>query len=72
MELSIGIRHMGHDIQDKYLHVELSEEAPDSNEPRILCRRSFDCQDVEFVPRQAQYWIRVYSSQIKDEISQYR
>lgn len=52
INLAIGIRHMGHNIQDNYLQIELSQEAPDSNEPRILCRRSFDCQDVEFVPRQ--------------------
>jgi hypothetical protein len=54
MDLSIGIRHMGHNIQDKYLQVELSEGEPGSFEPRILCRRSFDCQDVEFVPRQVE------------------
>lgn len=54
MDLSIGIRHMGHNIQDRYLQVELSEVEPDSNEPRILCRRSFDCQNVEFVAKQEQ------------------
>jgi hypothetical protein len=54
MDLSIGIRHMGHNIQDNYLQIELLEEVPDSKEPRILCRRSFDCQDVEFMTRQEQ------------------
>jgi len=52
MDLSIGIRHMGHNIQGDFLHIELLQEKPDSNEPRVLCRRSFDCMDVEFVPRQ--------------------
>lgn len=51
MDLSIGIRHMGHNIQDNYLRVELWKEAPNSKEPRILCRRSFDCREMEFVPR---------------------
>ena len=51
IHLAIGIRHMGHNLQDDFLHVELWKEKPDLNEPRVLCRRSFDCQDVEFVTR---------------------
>lgn len=51
IDLSIGIRHMGHNIQDNYIQIELQRESPNSKEPRILCRRSFDCKDVEFVPR---------------------
>lgn len=51
MEVSIGIRHMGHNIQDKFVQFQLQEQAPSKDEPRILCRRSFDCKDVELVPR---------------------
>jgi hypothetical protein len=51
MDLSIGIRHMGHNIQDDYLRVEMWQKEPDRMEPRILCRRSFDCAELEFVSR---------------------
>lgn len=51
MALAIGIRHMGHNIPDDYLNIELKQEKPGSQEPRILCRRSLECEDVEFVPR---------------------
>lgn len=51
MDLSIGIRHMGHNIQDDYLRIELRQEKPSSKEPRILCRRTNDCMDMEFAPR---------------------
>ena len=52
MDLSIGIRHMGHNIQDDYVQIELRQETPNSKEPRILCPKSLNCMDVEFVPRQ--------------------
>ncbi len=40
MLVSIGIRHMGHNVQDDYLQIELEPEKPSSREPRILCRRA--------------------------------
>ena len=49
--LSIGIRHSGHNIQDDYLQIELRREKPSLMEPRILCRRSSDCKNLEFVSR---------------------
>ena len=52
MELSVGIRHMGHNIQDDYVQLKLLQEEPSSKEPRIECRRASDCLDIEFVPRQ--------------------
>lgn len=51
MALSIGIRHMGHNIQDDYFRIELEQKEPSSREPRIQCRRSNDCMNVEFAPR---------------------
>ena len=51
IDLSIGIRHMGHNIQDDFLRVELWPEEPDLREPRILCRRANDCMEVEFAQR---------------------
>jgi hypothetical protein len=51
LDLSIGIRHMGHNIQDDYLQIELRQEEPTSKEPRIMCRRSFDCMELEFAQR---------------------
>ena len=51
MDLAIGIRHMGHNIQDDFLGIDLWTEEPSSREPRILCRRSNDCMNMEFAPR---------------------
>jgi hypothetical protein len=51
MVLSIGVRHMGHNIQDDFLRVELWPEEPRTREPRIQCRRANDCREVEFVQR---------------------
>ena len=52
MALSVAIRHMGHNIQEDFAQIELQEVQPDSNEPRILCSKSLECRDVEFVPRE--------------------
>ena len=52
--LSLGIRHMGHNIREDYLQVELERQVPTANEPRILCRSPNDCRNVEFVARSAQ------------------
>jgi hypothetical protein len=49
--LTIGIRHMGHNVQDDFLRTELWPEKLSSQEPRILCRRSNDCKNIEFAPR---------------------
>jgi hypothetical protein len=52
MSLSIGIRHMGHNIQEDYLSVELLRENPGTREPGIRCRSTSECLDLEFLPRE--------------------
>ena len=52
LNLNIGIRHMGHNIQDDYLQIELRQGKPNVNKPRMLCKRSFECQDLEFTARE--------------------
>jgi hypothetical protein len=49
--LAVGIRHMGHNIREDYLRIELRPEQPSSQEPRIQCRRANDCLDVKFARR---------------------
>ena len=51
MSLAIGIRHMGHNIQDDFLRIELLQEEPTAREPGIQCRSTSDCLDLEFAPR---------------------
>lgn len=48
MRLSIGIRHMGHNVQEDYLRIDLEQSSPTAKEPRIVCRSSSECQQVEF------------------------
>lgn len=51
MALSIGIRHLGHNIIQDYTEIDLLQEEPTWQEPAIKCRRTSDCMIVEFLPR---------------------
>lgn len=46
--LSIGIRHMGHNIQEDYLRVELEQASPTAKEPGIQCWSAENCKQMEF------------------------
>jgi hypothetical protein len=48
--VSIGTRHMGHNILQDYMQVELPKVKTTDKEPRILCSR-FECKRVQFVTK---------------------
>jgi hypothetical protein len=48
--VSIGFRHMGHNILQDYMQVELPMVKTTDKEPRILCGQS-ECKRVQFVTK---------------------
>ena len=46
--LSIGIRHMGHNIQEDYLRIDLEQVNTTAKEPGIQCWNSDNCKQMEF------------------------
>ena len=48
MMLSTGIRHMGHNIREDYMRVDLELASPTAKEPRIQCWSTSECRQVEF------------------------
>ena len=48
IDLDLGIRHMGHNIQETYLSLSVPKEGNPGKEPRIACMSPSDCQEVRF------------------------
>jgi hypothetical protein len=48
VELDIGIRHMGHNIQDTYLSLTVPKSTDPWTEPWIKCRSPSDCKPIRF------------------------
>lgn len=47
--VSLAIRHMGHNLQDEYLNIEIPEIKPSRKEPALICSTS-GCDEIEFLP----------------------